>query len=200
MFIQTEATPNPQSLKFIPGRLLRSVENGTEGRRADFPDRKAAESDSPLAAALFAADEGVERVHFGEDWLSVTLQPGGEWALAKAAILAALMEHFVAGRPVYREDGGAGDAAENSEAAAGEGDSGGEIGAKVRELLDTYVRPAVAQDGGDIVFRGFEEGVVFLHLQGACAGCPSSTATLKMGIERLLRHHLPDVTEVRAVA
>ena len=183
MFIQTEATPNPATLKFIPGRPV--LDQGT----LEFRD--AAESKvSPLAARLFEI-EGVKGVFFGSDFISVT-KGDGEWQHMKPAILGVIMEHFIAGKPVLLAEGGAG------EAEAAEGPDG-EIVAQIKELLDTRVRPAVAQDGGDITFRSFENGVVYLHMQGACAGCPSSTATLKMGIENMLRHYIPEVVEVRPV-
>ena len=182
MFIQTEETPNPATLKFLPGRTV--LEGGTADFRAD-----ADTSRSPLAQRLFQV-EGVAGVFFGADFISITKADDKEWFLLKPAILGVIMEHFTAGRPVLLE-------AEESPAAAEEDD---EIVAQIKELLDTRVRPAVAQDGGDILFHGFEDGVVYLHMQGACAGCPSSTATLKMGIENLLRHYIPEVNEVRPVA
>jgi len=182
MFIQTESTPNPATLKFLPGRTV--LDEGA----ADFPDRTAA-SASPLAQRLFAID-GVEGVFFGTDFVTVT-RGEAEWAHLKPAILGAIMEHFASGQPVM--EGAA-------QAAHAEHDGpDAEIVNQIKELLDTRVRPAVAQDGGDITFHGFERGVVFLHMKGACAGCPSSTMTLKMGIENLLRHYIPEVTEVRPV-
>ena len=181
MFIQTESTPNPATLKFLPGRSV--MEEGT----ADFADAESAER-SPLAKRLFAVD-GVTGVFFGSDFVSVAKRDDKEWYVLKPAVLGAIMEHFTAGDPLLLAD----DAADA--APAGE-DS--EIVQTIKELLDTRVRPAVAQDGGDIVFKGFEDGVVYLHMQGACAGCPSSTATLKMGIENLLKHYIPEVAEVRA--
>ncbi len=183
MFIQTEQTPNPATLKFLPGRDV--LGDGT----ADFRDAEAAKR-SPLAERLFQVD-GVEGVFLGGDFISVTKPEDKEWYLLKPAILGIIMEHFTAGRPVLLEE----------ESAPAEEDHGedNEIVSQIKELLDTRVRPAVAQDGGDIVFRGFEEGVVMLTMQGACQGCPSSTATLKMGIENMLRHYIPEVTEVRAV-
>jgi Fe-S cluster biogenesis protein NfuA len=182
MFIQTEQTPNPATLKFLPGRAV--MDSGT----ADFPAAETA-GRSPLASQLFAVD-GVTGVFFGGDFVTVTKAEGRDWQLLKPAILAVIMEHFTSGQPLFA----AGDAAG---AAAAEGEEG-EIVAQIKELLETRVRPAVAQDGGDIVFRNFEDGVVYLHLQGSCAGCPSSTATLKAGIENLLRHYIPEVREVRA--
>jgi Fe-S cluster biogenesis protein NfuA len=184
MFIQTEATPNPATLKFLPGRDV--VQNGT----ANFPDRDSA-ARSPLAERLFQID-GLTGVFLGSDFITVTKADDQEWHLLKPAILGVIMEHFTAGRPVVL-----GDESQNAQAAESEEDS--EVVAQIKELINTRVRPAVAQDGGDIVFHGFENGVVFLHMQGACAGCPSSTATLKMGIENMLRHYIPEVVEVRAV-
>ena len=183
MFIQTEQTPNPATLKFLPGREV--MGSGT----ASFADAGSAAA-SPLAERLFEVD-GVSGVFFGADFISVSKDADAEWYLLKPAILGVIMEHFVAGRPVMAEG------AETGEAAAEGEDS--EVVGTIKELLDTRVRPAVAQDGGDIVFQGFDKGVVYLHMQGACAGCPSSTATLKMGIENMLRHYIPEVTEVRAV-
>jgi len=180
MFIQTEQTPNPATLKFIPGRAVMAT--GT----ADFPNPESA-SRSPLAERLFQID-GVSGVFLGSDFVTVTKESGREWQLLKPAILGALMEHFTSGRPLILEP---------AEAATAGAES--EVVAQIRELLDTRVRPAVAQDGGDIIFHGFEEGVVFLHMQGSCSGCPSSTATLKAGIENMLRHYIPEVVEVRAV-
>ena len=190
MFIQTEQTPNPATLKFLPGRDVMGA--GT----ANFTDRDAA-GRSPLAERLFQID-GVSGVFLGADFITVAKADDKEWFLLKPAILGVIMEHYAAGRPTVL-DGLAGDEA-GAEAGGGSGgEESDEVVLQIKELLDTRVRPAVAQDGGDIVFRGFEGGVVFLHMQGACAGCPSSTATLKMGIENMLRHYIPEVTEVRAV-
>ena len=186
MFIQTESTPNPATLKFLPG--LTVLEMGT----ADFPSAEAAQK-SPLARRIFAVP-GVTGVFFGSDFVTVTKDEATAWDHAKPAILGAVMEHFQSGAPVME-----GEAAPAGGHAAHDGPDGA-IVAQIKELLDTRVRPAVAQDGGDITFHGFERGVVYLHMQGACAGCPSSTLTLKMGIENLLRHYIPEVTEVRPVA
>ena len=183
MFIQTEATPNPATLKFLPGRDV--MASGT----ANFENQEDA-GRSPLAERLFQV-EGVSGVFLGSDFITVAKAEDKEWYLLKPAILGVIMEHFTAGRPVMLEG------AAQEEADVGEDDD--EVVSQIRELIDTRVRPAVAQDGGDIVFRGFENGIVFLHMQGACAGCPSSTATLKMGIENMLRHYIPEVVEVRAV-
>ncbi len=185
VFIQTEETPNPATLKFLPGREV------LNGRTADFPDPAQAEA-SPLAQRLFQV-EGVTRVFLGADFVTITKDDEREWYLLKPAILGVIMEHFTAGRPVLIDQavGTAGDSADSEEDT--------EIVSQIKELLDTRVRPAVAQDGGDIIYQGFEGGVVFLTMQGACSGCPSSTATLKMGIENMLRHYIPEVVEVRAV-
>jgi len=185
MFIQTESTPNPATLKFLPGEAVMSA--GT----ADFPSKEASET-SPLARRVFAVD-GVTGVFFGPDFVTVTKGEAVDWTHIKPSILGAIMEHYQSGEPVMEgETGAVGHAAHDGPDA--------EIVGQIKELLDTRVRPAVAQDGGDITFHGFERGVVYLHMQGACAGCPSSTMTLKMGIENLLRHYIPEVTEVRPVA
>ena len=181
MFIQTEDTPNPATLKFIPGRAV--MPDGT----ADFRSPSDAER-SPLARSLFTVD-GVAGVFLGRDFVSVSKGADTDWFTLKPAILAAIMDHFTSGLPVI--DTGAGETL-----AAPEDD---EIVSQIKELLETRVRPAVAQDGGDIVFHGFEDGVVLLHLRGSCAGCPSSTATLKAGIENMLRYYIPEVLEVRAI-
>lgn len=186
MFIQTESTPNPATLKFLPGQTV--LEMGT----ADFPSPDTAGT-SPLASRIFAVD-GVTGVFLGNDFVTVTKADAVDWDHVKPAILGAVMEHFQSGQPAI-DGGGAG--------SGGHAEHTGEDGAivnQIKELLDTRVRPAVAQDGGDITFHGFERGVVYLHMQGACAGCPSSTLTLKMGIENLLRHYIPEVVEVRPVA
>lgn len=183
MFIQTEETPNPATLKFLPGCEVMPA--GT----ADFPNREAA-ARSPLAARLFDVAD-VAAVFLGADFVSVTKAPEVEWQVLKPAILGAIMEHFTSGAPVIRDAAGPAHA-------AGDGDNDAVV-AQIVELLDTRVRPAVAMDGGDIVFHGFADGVVYLHMQGSCSGCPSSTVTLKMGIENLLRHYVPEVQEVQAV-
>ena len=186
MFIQTESTPNPATLKFLPGQTV--LETGT----ADFPAPEAADA-SPLAQRLFGVD-GVTGVFFGTDFVTVTKADANDWDHLKPALLGAIMEHFQSGQPVMT-----GDATAPSGHAEHTGENAEVVG-QIKELLDSRVRPAVAQDGGDITFHGFERGVVYLHMQGACAGCPSSTLTLKMGIENLLRHYIPEVTEVRPVA
>jgi Fe-S cluster biogenesis protein NfuA len=177
----TESTPNPATCKFLPGREV--LETGT----ANFPSADSAGS-SPLAKRLFDLG-GVEGVFLAKDFISVTKAEDQDWNLLKPSILSAIMDHYTSGLSAVDTP---------SEAASTEGDS--ELVVQIKELLDTRVRPAVAQDGGDIVFHGFENGVVYLHMQGSCSGCPSSSATLKMGIENLLRHYIPEVTEVRAVA
>jgi Fe-S cluster biogenesis protein NfuA len=184
MFIQTESTPNPATLKFLPG--LAVLDMGS----ADFPSEDSA-SKSPLARRIFAV-KGVTGVFFGTDFVTVTKADGVDWQHVKPAILGAIMEHYQSGQPVI----------EGEQAAAHVAHDGpdSDIVSQIKELLDTRVRPAVAQDGGDITFHGFDRGVVYLHMKGACAGCPSSTLTLKMGIENLLRHYIPEVTEVRPVA
>ena len=186
MFIQTETTPNPATLKFLPGREV--MASGT----IDFPDA-AAGARSALAARLFAIPE-VERVFFGSDFITVTKREG-DWRHLKPAILGAIMEHFTLGQPLFTEEA----AAEEAEPTY-EGEDA-EIVAQIKELIDTRVRPAVANDGGDIIFKGFDggSGTVFLHLQGSCAGCPSSTITLRNGIENMLRHYIPEVSAVEAV-
>ena len=183
MFIQTEQTPNPATLKFLPGRDV--MTSGT----ADFTDPDAARR-SPVAERLFMI-EGVTGVFLGADFITVTKRDDKEWYLLKPAILGVVMEHFTSGQPTVLVE-----TDEDSGQAAGEDN---EVVRQIKELLDTRVRPAVAQDGGDIVFRSFEDGIVYLHMQGACSGCPSSTATLKMGIENMLRHYIPEVVEVRPV-
>lgn len=181
LFIQTEQTPNPSTLKFLPGRVV--MEKGT----ADFANVEAATS-SPLAKRLFAV-EGVERVFFGSDFVTVSKTAERDWQIMKPSILGGIMEHYTSGEPVITEG-------DTVTAAASDDD---EVVSQIKELLDTRVRPAVAQDGGDIVFHDFRDGIVYLHMQGSCSGCPSSTATLKMGIENLLKHYVPEVVEVQAV-
>jgi Fe-S cluster biogenesis protein NfuA len=186
MFIQTESTPNPASLKFLPGRDVLGA--GT----ADFPTREAA-AKSPLASKLFEI-EGVSGVFFGSDFITVS-KSSGEWPQLKPMILGAIMEHFTLGEPLFLGEAGAEEAEPTYEGEEAE------IVAQIKELIDTRVRPAVANDGGDIIFKGFDggSGTVFLHLQGSCAGCPSSTITLKNGIENMLRHYIPEVSAVEAV-
>ena len=184
MFIQTEVTPNPATLKFLPGRNV--LENGT----LDLPSRDSA-AQSPLAARLFDIPN-VGGVFFGSDFISVT-KTEGDWQQMKPAILGAIMEHYMSGAPLLTGD------ANPSEAAADEffDAKDAETVATIKDLIETRVRPAVAGDGGDITFRGYKEGIVYLNMKGACSGCPSSTATLRHGIQNLLRHFVPDVVEVR---
>lgn len=193
MFIQTESTPNPATLKFLPGKVV--LAEGT----ADFRNAESARDASLLAGRLFDVP-GVVGVFFGYDFVTVTKADGPDWQHLKPAILGTIMEHFMSGQPVMLSA----DHAEDDRAAA----SGEEFYDKedeelvltIKELLDTRVRPAVAQDGGDITFRGYENGTVFLHMKGACAGCPSSTATLKHGIQNLLRHFVPEVQQVEQIS
>jgi Fe-S cluster biogenesis protein NfuA len=185
MFIQTEDTPNPATLKFLPGRTV--MAEGT----ADFPTAEAG-ARSPLAARLFEIPE-VERVFFGSDFVTITKREG-EWKHLKPVILGAIMEHFTRDLPLFLSD-----APQEAEPVY-EGEEA-EIVEQIKELLETRVRPAVANDGGDIIFKGFDggSGTVFLHMQGSCSGCPSSTMTLRNGIENMLRHYIPEVTAVEAV-
>jgi Fe-S cluster biogenesis protein NfuA len=187
MFIQTEATPNPATLKFIPGRLV--LDTGT----MEFTSREAA-ARSPLAEKLFGVP-GVTNVFYGADFVTVT-KDGSDWQHLKPAILGAIMEHYMSGAPLLT-DGGVG----NDEAADEENEFFNEADAEtvemIKDLIETRVRPAVAGDGGDITFRGFKDGIVYLNMKGSCSGCPSSTATLQHGIQNLLKHFVPDVVEVR---
>jgi Fe-S cluster biogenesis protein NfuA len=184
MFIETEGTPNPATLKFLPGRDILGDAN------ADFADADAALI-SPLAEALFGL-QGVARVFLGSDFVTITKTTGTEWSALKPQVLALLMDHLVSNRPILRDNVVL--EAEDSEP------KDAEIVAHIKELLDTRIRPAVAGDGGDIIFRGFRDGVVTLKMRGACAGCPSSTATLKHGIETMLKHYIPEVTSVTQAA
>ena len=184
MFIQTEQTPNPATLKFLPGREV--IAKGV----VDFTDPEQTQG-SPLARRVFAV-EGVTGVFLGTDFVTVTKAAGEDWYALKPAVLGAIMEHFLSGDPVLEPDAGLAEEAAPA-------DDEDELVKQIRELIETRVRPAVAQDGGDIIFRGFERGVVYLHMRGACSGCPSSTITLKNGIENLLRYYVPEVVEVRPV-
>lgn len=184
MFIETESTPNPATLKFLPGRDVMGLAT------ADFASRASA-ARSPLALALFDLP-GVSRVFLGGDFVTITRNDEVSWQTLKPQVLGAIMDHFVAGRPVIE-----GDADDLSEEDVDPADQ--EVVEQIKELLDTRVRPAVAGDGGDIVFRGFRDGIVRLHMQGSCSGCPSSTATLKYGIENMLRHYVPEVVAVEQV-
>lgn len=185
MFIQTEETPNPATIKFLPGQII--LEKGT----MDFQTLEAA-GEAPLAQRLFTL-QGVKAVFLGHDFVSVTKDEDTDWNMLKSMVMALLMEHLSTGQPIVSESAkqsaGVGDAREDDD----------EIVLQIKELLETRVRPAVAMDGGDIVFEDFTDGVVFLRMQGACAGCPSSTATLKSGIENMLKHFIPEVEEVRPV-
>ena len=184
MFIQTEATPNPATLKFVPGKPVLG------GGTADFRSRGEADK-SPLAERLFDID-GVKGVFLGSDFISVT-KGDQEWQHLKPMILGAIMEHYMSGAPVVSGAGA------NDKAAGSYDEEDEDTVQTIKELLETRVRPAVAQDGGDITFAGFRDGIVYLHMRGACSGCPSSTATLRHGIENLLKHFCPEVQEVKAV-
>lgn len=192
MFIETETTPNPSSLKFLPGRTV--MPSGTR----EFSSYEAAET-SPLAQAIFDTGE-VVNVFYGWDFVTVTAAPGADWGALKSHIVTILLDHFVSEAPLFVGGSADGIAVPPEDAAmvVEDREEDAEVIASIHELLETRVRPAVAGDGGDIAYRGFSEGVVYLTLQGACAGCPSSTATLKHGIESLLKHYVPEVTEVRA--
>jgi Fe-S cluster biogenesis protein NfuA len=184
MFIATEPTPNPATLKFLPGRDV------VPGRSVEFAEPEQASAASPLASRVFNVD-GVRSVYLGEDFVSVTKHEGIEWFALKPAVLGAIMEHFLSGDPVVTE---ATLGAETPTA-----DESDPTVRQIRELIDTRVRPAVARDGGDIVFHGFDRGIVYLHMRGACSGCPRSMLTLKSGIENLLKYYVPEVVEVRAI-
>lgn len=195
MFIETEPTPNPATLKFLPGRTVMAA--GTR----DFSNADEGDA-SPLAQALFGLGD-VTGVFFGRDFVSVTAAPGVNWSDLRTDVVSILLDHFSADMPLFHGGSALGisvpaDGA-TEEAMPGDDPEDADIITQIRELIDTRVRPAVANDGGDIVYRGFQQGTVFLRMQGACAGCPSSTATLKNGIEQLLKHYVPEVTEVRAV-
>jgi Fe-S cluster biogenesis protein NfuA len=190
MLIQTESTPNPSTLKFLPGQ--RVMEAGTR----DFATPEDAEA-SPLAEALFSIGD-VDGVFFGRDFISVTAGPGVEWRELKPQVLGVLLDHFSSGAPLFKPASANGIAID-PEGTFADAPEDAEIVAQIRELIETRVRPAVAQDGGDIVYRGFKQGTVFLALHGACSGCPSSTMTLKQGIESLLKHYVPEVQTVEAV-
>jgi Fe-S cluster biogenesis protein NfuA len=185
MFIQTEATPNPATLKFLPGKPV--LDSGTLDMRSLDDAAK-----SPLAERLFGID-GVDGVFFGSDFITVS-KASGEWPQLKPAILGAIMEHFMSGAPLLRDGKTSGTADDDNEFFAPED---ADTVATIKDLIETRVRPAVANDGGDITFRGFKDGIVFLHMKGACSGCPSSTATLRHGIQNLLKHYVPDVVEVQ---
>jgi Fe-S cluster biogenesis protein NfuA len=189
MFIETETTPNPASLKFLPGRQVMPA--GTR----EFTSDEDAEA-SPLAQAIFDTGE-VTNVFFGRDFISVTVAPGVDWAVLKPQVVAILLDHFVSEAPLFA-GGDAGGIAVPAEPEIEDDPADADIVAQIRELIETRVQPAVAGDGGNIEYRGYRDGVVYLQMQGSCSGCPSSTATLKHGIEGLLKHYVPEVTEVRA--
>lgn len=190
MLIETETTPNPATLKFLPGRTV--MDAGTR----DFATPEEAEA-SPLAEALFNLGD-VTGVFFGRDFISVTAAPGVEWAGLKPDVLGILLDHFSANMPLFRQGTAAGFSVPPEDVFTDDPEDA-DIVAQIKELIETRVRPAVANDGGDIIYRGFDKGKVYLQMQGACSGCPSSTATLKNGIEQLLKYYVPEVTEVRAV-
>lgn len=190
MYIETETTPNPATLKFLPGQPVMAA--GT--REFTSPEDAAA---SPLAEALFDLGE-ITGVLFGREFISVTAAPGVSWAALKPQVVALLLDHFVSGAPLFSGADASGIAVPGNDADMGDDPADADVVAQIKDLIETRVRPAVANDGGDIIYRGFREGVVYLTMQGACAGCPSSSATLKHGIESLLKHYVPEVSEVRA--
>jgi len=185
MFIQTEQTPNPQTLKFLPGKVV--MESGTA-----FFQNIDEGLNSPFAKRLFQID-GVDGVFFGSDFITITKDTSQDWQVLKPLILGSIMDHYNSGdQTILKETSN-----DNKSLETNEGDT--DIVKQIKELLDTRVRPAVAMDGGDIIYDSFKDGIVYLHMQGACSGCPSSTATLKMGIENMLKHYVPEVQEVRPV-
>lgn len=190
MFIETETTPNPATLKFLPGEQVMAV--GTR----EFTSPEEAEA-SPLAQALFDLGD-VTGVFYGREFVSVTIAPGAQWSDVKPQVLSLLLDHFVSQSPLFAGGSGNGIAVPAEDEDFGEDPADADVVAQIKDLIETRVRPAVANDGGDIIYRGFREGVVYLQMQGACSGCPSSTATLKNGIESLLKHYVPEVSEVRA--
>ncbi|MCM8731928.1 NifU family protein [Hephaestia sp. GCM10023244] len=191
MLIETETTPNPATLKFLPGRNV--MEAGTR----DFASPEESEA-SPLAEALFGLGD-VTGVFFGKDFVSVTAAPGVSWPELKPDVLALLLDHFSANMPLFKPGSAAAISVPGDDVSYGDDPADADIVDQIRELINTRVRPAVANDGGDIIYRGFDKGKVFLQMQGACSGCPSSTATLKNGIEQLLKYYVPEVTEVRSI-
>ena len=191
MLIETESTPNPATLKFLPGRAV--MEAGTR----DFANPEEAEA-SPLASALFSLGD-VTGVFFGRDFVSVTIAPGAEWRDAKPDVLGIFMDHFLAEVPLFHPASAGFAVPAEDEAGFADDPADADVIEQIKELIETRVRPAVANDGGDIIYRGFDKGSVYLKMEGACAGCPSSTATLKNGIESLLKHYVPEVTAVYAV-
>ena len=192
MFIETETTPNPRTLKFLPGEQV--MASGTR----EFTSEDEADA-SPLASALFDLGD-VTGVLFGRDFIAVTAGHGSDWGSLKPQVVAVLLDHFVTGAPLFNAPDASGIVvpAEADDTVEGDDPADADVISQIKELIETRVRPAVANDGGDIIYRGFREGVVYLAMQGACSGCPSSTATLKNGIETLLKHYVPEVTEVRA--
>jgi len=190
MFIETETTPNPATLKFLPGQAVMAA--GTR----DFASPEDAEA-SPLAQALFDTGD-VTGVFFGRNFVSVTAAPGADWGSLKPQVVAVLLDHFLSEAPLFAGGDASGFSVPAEDAEMDDDPADADVIEQIKELIETRVRPAVAGDGGDIRYRGFREGVVYLTMQGACAGCPSSTATLKNGIESLLKHYVPEVTEVRA--
>ena len=185
MFIQTEQTPNPQTLKFLPGKVV--MDDGTA-----FFQNIEESSNSPFAKRLFDVD-GVEGVFFGSDFITVTKSQSIDWQVMKPLILGSIMDHYNSGEETISKD------KKNDNKSLKSDENDDDIVIQIKELLDTRVRPAVAMDGGDIVYDSFKDGIVYLHMQGACSGCPSSTATLKMGIENMLKHYVPEVQEVRPI-
>lgn len=190
MFIETELTPNPATLKFLPGQEV--MPSGTR----EFTSEEAAAA-SPLAQVLFDLGD-VTGVFFGRDFVSVTAAPGVDWSALKPQVVTVLLDHFVSGAPLFADAQGNGIAVAPDDEDLGDDPADADIVEQIKDLIETRVRPAVANDGGDIIYRGFREGVVYLTMQGACSGCPSSSATLKQGIESLLKHYVPEVSEVRA--
>lgn len=191
MLIHTERTPNPATRKFLPGQIV--MDSGTR----DFADAEAAEA-SPLASALFAT-EMVEGVFFGRDFVSVTAAPGIDWAMLEPEVVGILLDHFVSGEPLFATGSAAGIQVAADEPIPDDDPADAGIIETIRELIETRVRPSVAQDGGDIVYRGYRDGRLFVSMHGACSGCPSSSVTLKRGIENLIRHYVPEVETVEAV-
>ncbi len=190
MYIETETTPNPATLKFLPGEAV--MASGTR----EFTNEVEAAA-SPLAEALFTLGD-VTGVFFGRDFISVTAAPGVDWSALKGQVVSLLLDHFVSSAPLFAGPDASGISVPGEDADYGEDPADADIVTQIKELIEERVRPAVANDGGDIVYRGFREGVVYLQMQGSCSGCPSSSATLKQGIEGLLKHYVPEVTEVRA--
>lgn len=191
MLIHTERTPNPATRKFLPGQIV--MDSGTR----DFADAEAAEA-SPLASALFVT-EMVEGVFFGRDFVSVTAAPGIDWAMLEPEVVGILLDHFVSGEPLFATGSAAGIQVAADEPIPDDDPADAGIIETIRELIETRVRPSVAQDGGDIVYRGYRDGRLFVSMHGACSGCPSSSVTLKRGIENLIRHYVPEVETVEAV-